>query len=167
MEPLRDKSVTSHQISALRYTFYGRTLPKNQISTICEWRSPFFIKKLIVSTPRILRNLHTMSQAKAAPDGLKDCECEKMALHECPLIPYVPEKDSVKETVSAYKDNHLKTLINKGTELWVPIIWYSGTCEVFLIHVGSTQEVIEKKSNWSLTRNIPELLPKSAIRSSS
>jgi hypothetical protein len=58
-----------------------------------------------------------MSLAKAAPDGLKDCECKKMALRERPPIPYVPEKDSVQETVFSYKDNHLKTLIKEGTEL--------------------------------------------------
>ncbi len=78
-------------------------------------RSSF--KKLIVLTPRLLRNLHMMSLAKAAPDGLKDRECEKMALRERPPIPYVPEKDSVQETVSSYKDNHLKTLIKEGMEL--------------------------------------------------
>ena len=50
-----------------------------------------FFKKLIVSTPRLLRNLHTMSLAKATPDGLKDRECEKMVLRERPPIPYVPE----------------------------------------------------------------------------
>ena len=61
-----------------------------------------FFKKLIVSTPRLLRNLHTMSLAKAAPDGLKDRECEKMVLRERPPIPYVPEKDSVQETVSSF-----------------------------------------------------------------
>jgi hypothetical protein len=58
-----------------------------------------------------------MSLAKAVPDGLKDRECEKMALRERPLTPYVPEKDSVQDTVSSFKNNHLKTLINKGTEL--------------------------------------------------
>ena len=58
-----------------------------------------------------------MSLAKAAPNGLKDRECKKIASRECPLIPYVPEKDGVQEMVSAYKDNHLKTLINKGTEI--------------------------------------------------
>jgi len=58
-----------------------------------------------------------MSLAKAAPDGLKDCECEKMALRERPPIPYVPEKDSVQETVSSFKEAHLKTTINSGTEL--------------------------------------------------
>ncbi len=57
-----------------------------------------------------------------------------MALRECPPIPYVSEKDTVQETVSSYKDNHLKTLIKEGTELRV-IIWHSGMREAFLIHV--------------------------------
>jgi hypothetical protein len=77
-----------------------------------------------------------MSLAKAAPDGLKDCECEKMALRERPPIPYVPEKDSVQETVSSFKEAHLKMLIKEGTELRVPI-WHSSTREAFLIYVGS------------------------------
>ncbi len=77
-----------------------------------------------------------MSLAKAAPDGLKHCKCEKMALRKCPPIPYVPEKDSVQETVSSYKDNHLKMLIKEGTKLRVPI-WHSDMREAFLIHVGS------------------------------
>jgi hypothetical protein len=85
-----------------------------------------------------------MSLAKAAPDGLKDRECEKMALRECPPIPYVPEKDSVQEMVSSYKETHLKTLIKEGTELRVPI-WHSGTYKAVLIHLGSAQEAIEKK----------------------
>jgi hypothetical protein len=85
-----------------------------------------------------------MSLAKAAPDGLKDHECKKMALRDHSPIPYVPEKDSVQETVSSYKDNHLSTLIKEGTELRVPI-WHSGMREAFLIHVGSTREAIEKK----------------------
>ncbi len=54
-----------------------------------------FFKKLIVSTPQLLRNLHTMSLAKATPNGVKDRECEKMVLPERPPILYVPEKDSV------------------------------------------------------------------------
>jgi hypothetical protein len=40
-----------------------------------------------------------------------------MALCERPPIPYVPEKDSVQEMVSSYKDSHLKTLIKEGMEL--------------------------------------------------
>jgi hypothetical protein len=77
-----------------------------------------------------------MSLAKAAPDGLKDCKCKKMALRKRPPIPYVPEKDRVQETVSSYKNKHLKTLIKEGTKLRVPI-WHSGMREAFLIHVGS------------------------------
>jgi hypothetical protein len=67
-----------------------------------------------------------------------------MALHERPPIPYVPEKDSVQETVSSFKEAHLETLIKEGTELRVPI-WHSGTRKAFLIHVGSAREAIEKK----------------------
>ena len=107
-----------------------------------------------------------MSLAKAALEGLKDRECKKMTLRKHPLIPYVPEKDSVQETVSSFKDNHLKMLINKGTELQVPI-WHSGMCEAFLVHVGSAREAIKKMGILSPTRNIPELLPTSARGSSS
>ncbi len=85
-----------------------------------------------------------MSLVKAAPDGLKDRECKKMALRKRPPIPYVPEKDSVQETFSSYKDNYLKTLIKEGTELRVPI-WHSGMRGAFLIRVGSAQEAIKKK----------------------
>jgi hypothetical protein len=55
-----------------------------------------------------------------------------MALRECPPTPYVPEKDSVQEMVSSFKEAHLKTLIKEGTELRVPI-WHSGTREAFLL----------------------------------
>jgi hypothetical protein len=43
--------------------------------------------------------------------------------------------------VSAFKDNHLKMKIGKGTELRVPI-WHSSMCEAILIHVGSALEAI-------------------------
>ncbi len=98
-----------------------------------------------------------MSLAKAAPNGLKDLKCEKMALRERPPIPYVPEKDNVQETVSSFKDNHLKMLNNEGTELRV-LMWCSGTHKAFLIRVGSAREAIKKKSILSPTRNILELL---------
>ena len=92
-----------------------------------------------------------MSLAKAAPGGLKDCECKKMALRKHSLIPYVPRKDSVQETVSSFKDNHLKTLINKGTELQVPI-WHSGTREAFLIHLETAREATKKRGRLYGTR---------------
>jgi hypothetical protein len=72
-----------------------------------------------MSTPRLLCGLltMTMSLAKAAPEGLKNCECKRITLCECPLIPYVPKKDSVQETVSALKTGSLKIQIGKGMEL--------------------------------------------------
>jgi len=92
---------------------------------------------------------------KATPDGLKDRECEKMVLRKRPPIPYVPEKDSAQETVSSFKEAHLKTPIKEGTELRVPI-WHSGTCEAFLIHVGSAREGIEKKGYFKSFENHSE-----------
>jgi hypothetical protein len=60
-------------------------------------------KQLIVSTPILLCGLHTMSLAMAAPKGLKDPECKKTTLLECPSILYVREKYYVQETVSSLK----------------------------------------------------------------
>jgi hypothetical protein len=71
-----------------------------------------------------------MSLAKAVPDGLKDRKCKKITLRKCPPNPYALEKDCVQETVSAFKNNHLKMQIGKGTELQVPI-WLSGTREAY------------------------------------
>jgi hypothetical protein len=75
-------------------------------------------KKLIVPIPRLLRCLHAMSLAKATLKGLKECKCKKIMP---PPIPYVPKKDCVQETVSAFKAESLKTQIGDGTELQVPI----------------------------------------------
>jgi hypothetical protein len=67
-------------------------------------------KKMIVLTPRLQPNLHMMSPLKAVPEGLKDCECKRITLRKHPLVPYVPEKNSTQETVSALKnDQSLKT----------------------------------------------------------
>jgi hypothetical protein len=84
-----------------------------------------------------------MSLAKAAPNGLKDRECKKITLRKRPTIPYIPKKDCVQETVSAFKGQSLKTQIGKGTELQLPL-WHSGMRKAFLIHVGSALEAIKK-----------------------
>ncbi len=69
---------------------YART--KNQwfTSDVPHSRSSF--KKLIVSTPRLLRNLHTISLVKAVPDGLKDHKYKKIDFCKCPPIPYIPKE---------------------------------------------------------------------------
>jgi hypothetical protein len=89
-----------------------------------------------------------MSLAKAVPEGLKDHECKRISLCKCPPVPYVPEKDSIQETVSALKsDQSLKTLIGEGAELCLPI-WHCGTCKAFLMHVGLDMDTIEKQGHF-------------------
>ncbi len=78
-----------------------------------------------------------MSLAKAVPDGLKDRECERTVLCKHSAVPYVPEKDPVQETVSALKDQHLKTHIGEDTTHHLSIL-HSGTKEALLLQVGST-----------------------------
>ncbi len=84
-----------------------------------------------------------MSLANAVQDGLKDRKCKIIALCKCPPVPYVPEKDCVQETVSAYMDNHLKMQIGECTELQVPI-WHSVMRRTFFIHVGSALKAIKR-----------------------
>jgi hypothetical protein len=63
-----------------------------------------------------------MSLAKAVSEGIRDKECKRFALQVSPPVPYVPEKDPVKETVSALKsDQNLKMTIGADAELRLPI----------------------------------------------
>jgi hypothetical protein len=86
-----------------------------------------------------------MSLVKAVPKGIRDKECKRFALQEHPLVPYMPEKDPVQETVSALKsDQSLKTTIGVDAELRLPI-WHScGMREAFFVHVSSALNAIEK-----------------------
>jgi hypothetical protein len=86
-----------------------------------------------------------MLLAKAVPNGIKDWECKRFALQECPPVPYVPNKDSVQERVSLLKsDQSLKTTIGADAELCLPI-WHCGTCKAFLMHVSSALNAIKKR----------------------
>jgi hypothetical protein len=83
-----------------------------------------------------------MSLANVAPDGFKNCECKRITFHEHPLVPFVPKKDIVQETVSALKNyQSLKTLIGEGTELRHPI-FHCGVRKAFLMDVGSAMDAI-------------------------
>jgi hypothetical protein len=85
-----------------------------------------------------------MSLAKAVPEGIKDRECKRFALQECPPVPYVPEKDPVQEIVSLPKsDQSLKTTIGVDAELRLPI-WHCGKHEAFLMHLSSALDAIKK-----------------------
>ncbi len=47
-------------------------------------------KKLIVTSPKLLRGLHSMSMLKTVPDGLKARECERVKLRKRRLFPTCP-----------------------------------------------------------------------------
>jgi hypothetical protein len=86
--------------------------------------------------------------AKAVPKGIKDRECERFALRERPLVPYVPEKHPVQETVSLLKsDQSLKTTIGADAELRLPI-WHCGMREAFFMHMSSALDAIKKRGTF-------------------
>jgi hypothetical protein len=82
---------------------------KDKVPMLHKQPPTFFLKKLIILTPRLVQDLHTMSLMKAVPKGIRDKECKRFALQEHPPVPYVPKKDPIQETVSALKsDQSLK-----------------------------------------------------------
>jgi hypothetical protein len=102
------------------------------------------LKKLIILTPRLVQGLLMMSLVKAVAKGIKDRECERFALQQHPPVPYVPEKDTVQETVSLLKsDQSLKTSIGVDVKLCLPI-WHCRMCKAFLMHVSSALGAIKK-----------------------
>jgi hypothetical protein len=97
-----------------------------------------------------------MLLAKAVPKGIKDRECKRFALQERPPVPYVPEKDSVQETVSLLKSNQsLKTTIGADAELCLPI-WHCEMREAFLIHVSSALNAIGKRGTFKAYKEAHE-----------
>ncbi len=89
-----------------------------------------------------------MSIAKAVPEGIKDRECKRFTLQECPLVPYVPEKDPIQEMVSLLKsDQSLKTTMGVDAEFCLPI-WHCGTHKAFLMYVSSALNAIKKRGTF-------------------
>jgi hypothetical protein len=78
-------------------------------------RSTF--KKLIVSTPALLRGLHTMSLSKSVPEGLNPRECKQTKLRKPLLVSYIPKKDKVQEEVAKLRQLQIKTSLEKDTTL--------------------------------------------------
>jgi hypothetical protein len=80
---------------------------------------------------------------------------------KCPLVPYVPEKDPVQETVSALKDQSLKTttMIGEDTALHLSI-WHTRMRKAFLMHVGSTLDAIKKQGHFKAYKEAQELYVK-------
>jgi hypothetical protein len=97
-----------------------------------------------------------LSIAKAVPKGIKDRECKRFALQDHPPVPYVPEKDPIKETVSVLmSDQSLKTTIGVDAELRLPI-WHCRTREVFLMHVSSALDAIKKQGTFKAYKEAHE-----------
>jgi hypothetical protein len=71
--------------------------------------------KLIVSTPGLLGGLHTMSQAKAIPKGLKDRKCKKITLHEPLQFPMSPRKTLFKRRCLL---SRLRVAIPRLAKVW-------------------------------------------------
>jgi len=85
-----ERVVTVHRtISAVYTTPQARFLSNPP-------KSPF--KELFIGT-ELGRTLENMSNAKFAPDGLKQSECERNINYR-PPIPYIPEKDAVSEALN-------------------------------------------------------------------
>jgi hypothetical protein len=97
-----------------------------------------------------------MSHAKAVPKGIKDRECKRFALQEGPPVPYMPEKDSVQETVSILKsDQSLRTTIGVDAKLHLPI-WHCRMRKVFLMHVSSGLDAIKKRGTFKAYKEAHE-----------
>ena len=90
-----------------------------------------------------------MSLTKAVPKGIRDKECKRFTLQECPPVPYyVQEKDPILDMVSALKsDQSLKTTIGVDAELRLPI-WHCGMRKAFLMHVSSALNAIKKQGTF-------------------
>jgi hypothetical protein len=97
-----------------------------------------------------------LSIAIAVSEGIKDRKCERFALRECPLVPYVLKKDPVQESVSLLKsDQSLKTTIGADAELCLPI-WHCGTRQAFLMHVSSALDAIKKRGTFKAYKEAHE-----------
>jgi hypothetical protein len=106
-------------------------------------------KCLIVSIPGLLQGLHTMSLAKAVPEGLNPQECEQTKLREPPPVPYIPKKDKVQDKVAKLCNLQIKTLLEKDTTLHFPVWHKNGTREVFLMHVTVVLNAMKKRGHFN------------------
>jgi hypothetical protein len=105
-------------------------------------------KELIVTSPTLLRGLHTMRMTKTVPDGLKARECKQIKLREPPPVPYMPVRDEVQDEVARMCNMEIKTTIEKDTTLNFPVWQENGTRERFLMHVIAVLDAIKKRGHF-------------------
>ena len=132
----------------------AKKIPTNKLRTRTKFqhflneapRSSF--KKLVISTPLLLKGLHTISLAKSVPEGLKPRECKCTKLREPPPIPYIPKKDEVQEEVARLRNLQIKTSLEKNMTLNFPVWHKNGTQDAFLMHVMAVLEAIKKRGHF-------------------
>jgi hypothetical protein len=106
-------------------------------------------KRLIVSTPGLLRGLHTTSLAKSAPEGLNPQKCEQTKLQEPPPVLYISKKDKVQEEVANLRKLQIKTLLENDTTVNFPVSLENGTCEAVLMHVMIVLDAMKKHGHFN------------------
>ena len=89
--------------------------------------------------------IRRMSHAKVGPEGLKPQECERNAGKSKPPIPYIPEKDVIREAVDS-SAHMLKLTSPHKVELHVHV-WSKGTPEQFLVHVQKPLMSLGRKAS--------------------
>ncbi len=75
-------------------SFFGPFL-KNKVPTLLKQPPKFFFQEAHnFDSKTSTRPTYDVS-CKAVPKGIRDKECERFTLQECPPVPYVPEKDPI------------------------------------------------------------------------
>jgi hypothetical protein len=90
-----------------------------------------------------------MSLSKSVPEGLNPRKCKQTKLRERPLVPYIPEKNKVKEEVTKLPQLQFKTYLEKDTTLNFPLWQENGTREAFLLHVTAVLDAMKKRGPFS------------------
>jgi hypothetical protein len=104
-------------------------------------------KELIVTSPKLLRGLHSMSMLKRVPEGLKARECKQIKLCKLPPVPYMPVKDEVQDEVARMRSMEIKTTLEKDTTLNFAVWQENGTRKAFLKHVTAVLDAIKKRGH--------------------
>ncbi len=104
-------------------------------------------KELVVTSPKLLRGLHSMSMLKTVPEGLKARECKRIKVREPLPVPYVPVKDEVQDEVARMQSMKIKTMLEKDTMLNFAVWQENGTREAFLMHVTAVLNAIKKRGH--------------------
>jgi hypothetical protein len=127
---------------------YQRARYENKFQRFVNKAPHSAFKKLIISTPTLLQDLHTMSLTTSVPNRLKPRECKRTKLREPPPFPYIPKKDKVQDKVARLRNLQIKTLLEKDTTLNF-LVWHkNGTCKAIFLHVMAVLDAMKKHGHF-------------------